>query len=258
MHFAAFIEVTDSVENPEKFYENNVEGTRSVLWAMQECGIKNIVFSSTAAVYGQPDTNEPIKECCPISPINPYGETKAQAEADIKGTAGIRSVCLRYFNAAGADASGKIGEAHFPETHLVPLTLHAALGLRDNISIFGQEYPTKDGTCVRDYIHVSDLARAHVKALEYLLNGGASMVCNLGTGKGYSVKDIIETAQRVVDEDIKVIEAPARAGDPAFLVADNTKAKKVLDWSPETDLEEIIRSAYGWHKSDLYKRLYQG
>lgn len=256
MHFAALIEVGESVQYPARYQKNNVEGTRSILEAMIACGVENIVFSSTAAVYGQPDHDTPITESAALKPVNPYGETKAQAEELIRSYNNIRSFCLRYFNAAGADHTGRTGEAHFPETHLIPLVIHTALGLRESISIFGDSYNTPDGTCIRDYIHVEDLADAHIKALDYLLKGGESEVCNLGNGKGFSVKDVIDAVSRHNEIDLNVLQAPARAGDPAYLVADSSKAKALLGWEPQYNLADIISTASAWHKGSLYKALY--
>jgi UDP-glucose 4-epimerase len=254
MHFAALSEVAESVKYPELFYKNNVEGTASVLTAMSAAGVENIVFSSTAAVYGQPEGDLPIVEECALVPINPYGETKVAAEKLIQNKAGVRWVCLRYFNAAGADEG--IGEAHFPESHLIPLVIQAALGMREDITIYGQDYPTPDGTCVRDYIHVMDLADAHVRALSYLLEGGESLICNLGTGKGNSVHEVIE-AVREVSGDLSVRVSERRAGDPPFLVANYQMAERVLGWVPQRNLQEIVESAYKWHSSPAYMSLYK-
>ncbi|WP_457567736.1 UDP-glucose 4-epimerase GalE [Desulfurobacterium sp.] len=249
IHFAAFIEVGESTRNPLSFYINNISGTLSLLSAMKESGINKIIFSSTAAVYGNPK-KIPIPETETVKPINPYGQTKACVEkalADLSSYSDFRYVSLRYFNAAGADPSGLIGESHNPETHLIPLVLKTAKGEREKISIFGTDYPTPDGTCIRDYIHVNDLAKAHLLALEHLMDGGKSEVFNCGYGKGYSVKEIIETAKKVTGKAFKVIEDERRKGDPAVLVADPGKLKRLLNWKPEfDDLEFIIKTAWNW------------
>jgi len=254
VHFAAFAYVGESVENPEMYYRNNVVGSFNLIKAVKECGIKKIVFSSTCSLYGNP-YNVPISEDEPTKPINPYAQTKLMIEkmlADFDAAYGLKYVALRYFNAAGADFEGKIGESHAPEPHLIPIVLEAALGKREKISIFGDDYETEDGTCVRDYIHVFDLADAHLKAIEYLNNYKMSEVFNLGTGSGYSVKEIIKTAEKVTGKYLKTDIVKRRAGDPAKLVADNGKAKKILKWIPKYNLEEIIESAWNWHKNQLY------
>ena len=214
--------------------------------------VGKIVFSSTAATYGEPE-NIPILESDRTEPTNPYGETKLSMEKMFKWTAnahGLRFVSLRYFNACGADESGKIGEAHNPETHLIPIILQVPNGQREFVSIFGNDYPTKDGTCIRDYIHVTDLAQAHILAVKYLMNGGNSDIFNLGNGVGFSVREVIETARKVTGHPIPVKDVERRAGDPAQLIASSEKAKKVLGWKPEHDsLEEIIASAWNWHKN---------
>ena len=253
IHFAGLIEVADSVKNPEKFYKNNVLGTQSVIDAMHTSKTNNIIFSSTAAVYGQPHNDTPINEENSLEPMNPYGETKLEAEKIIKNSSEINSVCLRYFNACGADANGDIGEMHFPESHLIPLIIQTALGIREQISIFGTDYETEDGTCIRDYIHVEDLADAHVKALEYLIGGGQNIALNLGSGNGYSVNEIVDATKETVKSDFVVNQESRRSGDPAYLVSDNTKAKEILNWQPNNDLKNIIESAYKWHNSKLYK-----
>lgn len=257
MHFAALIEVVESIKNPESFYRNNVDGTASVLRAMQAAGVDKIVFSSTAAVYGQPKHDGNIIENQPLAPINPYGESKLKAEKLIQMHTGISSVCLRYFNAAGSDENSAIGEAHFPESHLIPLVIHTALGMREKIVVYGGDYPTPDGSCVRDYIHVVDLVDAHMKALAYLLEGGQNLVCNLGTGNGASVREIIKSVQQITCVDFVVEEADRRLGDPAILIADNRLASSALKWAPCRGVKEIIQSAYQWHKSDLYQQLYK-
>ena len=251
IHFAAYSLVGESVEKPEKYYENNLVSTMKLLNAMKEYGCKYIVFSSTAAVFGEPDSI-PITEENTKNPTNTYGETKLAMEKMLKWydvAYGIKSVALRYFNAAGADISGKIGEDHTPETHLIPLILNVALGKRGSIKIFGDDYPTEDGTCVRDYIHVTDLANAHILALEYLKKNNTSDSFNLGNGKGYSVKQVIDTVEKVTGIEIKKEVTPRRKGDPAILIATSEKAKNVLGWKPEYDsLETIIETAWNFHK----------
>jgi len=255
MHFAASIEVGESVRNPVKYYKNNTANTLNLLEAMIEEGVSNFIFSSTAAVYGNPE-KVPIPEEHPIKPINPYGQSKAFVERmleDFDRAYGLKFISLRYFNAAGADPKGRIGESHNPETHLIPLILKTAKGERESIKIFGTDYPTPDGTCIRDFIHVEDLAEAHVLALEYLLNGGESEVFNLGYGHGYSVREVIDTAKKVTGVDFKVEEAERRPGDPAVLVADNKKIKEVLGWEPKyEDLEFIVRTAWNWELNRRY------
>lgn len=256
LHFAALSDVAESVQFPEKYYKNNVEGTRSVLNAMSETNIKNIVFSSTASVYGQIETNKPLAENDSLNPISPYGETKLKAEELIRACKNINSVCLRYFNVAGAKQGAEIGEAHFPEKHFIPLLIQTALKMREDISIFGTDYETKDGTCVRDYIHVTDIADAHVEALEYLLKDGQTTFVNLGTGKGFSVKEIITTFESFLKHSVNFKIAPKREGDPAYLVANNDKALEILKWSPQFGMKEIIETAYAWHSSSVYQKLY--
>ncbi|WP_046213427.1 UDP-glucose 4-epimerase GalE [Paenibacillus wulumuqiensis] len=252
IHFAASSLVGESMQNPSKYYDNNVYGAMCLLEEMQKAGVKNIVFSSTAATYGEPE-KVPIEESDRTEPANVYGETKLVMERMMSWfdkVHDIRYVALRYFNAAGAHASGKIGEDHRPESHLVPLVLQTALGQRPHISVFGDDYPTEDGTCIRDYIHVSDLADAHVKAVEYLAGGGSSNVFNLGNGLGFSVKQVIETAKKVTGREIPTNYEPRRSGDPATLVASSDKARSVLGWQPSRDkLEDIIASAWQWHES---------
>jgi len=251
MHFAAYTYVGESVQNPSKYYLNNVSGTLSLLDAMVNAGVKKFVFSSTCATYGPP-VAVPISETHPQNPINPYGSSKLMVErilADFAVAYGVRYVSFRYFNAAGADPSGLLGEDHTPESHLIPLVLDAAQGKRDAIQIFGTDYPTPDGTCIRDYIHVTDLARAHVMGLEYLEKGGKSDAFNLGTGRGFSVREIIETAKRVTGKPIKTVEQGRREGDPPRLVADSAKAQKILGWTPQyPDPEVIIAHAWKWHQ----------
>ena len=251
IHFAANSQVGESMVNPLKYYDNNLGGTRTMLQSMIEHGVKYIVFSSTAATYGEPE-HVPILETDPTHPTNCYGETKLSMERMFYWASvahGIRFVALRYFNACGAHMSGKIGEAHDPETHLIPIILQVPNGRRDHVSIYGDDYPTRDGTCVRDYIHVTDLASAHILAAEYLMNGGENNVFNLGNGVGFTVKEIIDTAEKVVGKPIKCEMAPRRAGDPEQLVASSEKAKTVLGWKPKyDDIETIIGSAWNWHK----------
>ena len=252
IHFAAYSLVGESVTNPLKYYDNNLYGTKVLLEAMVKNNVGRIVFSSTAATYGEPE-NIPILETDRACPTNPYGETKLAMEKMFKWTAeahGLRYVSLRYFNACGADESGIIGEAHNPESHLIPLILQVPNGKRETISIYGTDYDTPDGTCIRDYIHVTDLAQAHILAVQYLNNGGKSDICNLGNGVGYSVREVIETARKVTGHPIPATETSRRAGDPARLVASSEKAKSVLGWKPVHDsLEEIIASAWNWHKN---------
>ena len=252
IHFAAFSLVGESVTNPLKYYENNLYGTKVLLQAMIDNNVDKIVFSSTAATYGEPE-NIPILESDRTYPTNPYGETKLAMEKMMKWSANayqLRYVSLRYFNACGAHKSGKLGEAHNPESHLIPLVLQVPNGKRESVSIYGTDYDTPDGTCIRDYIHVTDLAEAHILAVEYLMKGGESNVFNLGNGVGYSVREVIETARKVTGHPIPAVEIPRRAGDPARLVASGEKAKTVLGWEPKiTSLEDIIRSAWVWHST---------
>ncbi len=252
IHFAANSLVGESMTNPLKYYDNNLCGTKVLLESMVAHGIDKIVFSSTAATYGEPE-RVPILETDKTEPTNCYGETKLSMEKMFKwvGKAhGLRFVSLRYFNACGAHVSGKIGEAHNPESHLIPLILQVPNGQRDFISIFGDDYDTKDGTCIRDYIHVTDLAQAHILAMDYLMNGGESNIFNLGNGVGFTVKEVIDTARKVTGHPIPAKITPRRAGDPAQLIASSEKAKTVLGWHPEhADLEEIITTAWNWHKN---------
>lgn len=238
--------------NPLKYYDNNLCGTKTMVQSLVEHGIDKIVFSSTAATYGEPE-KVPIVETDRTEPTNTYGETKLSMEKMFKwvGRAhGLRYVSLRYFNACGAHVSGQIGEDHNPETHLIPLILQVPNGKREAISIFGTDYDTKDGTCVRDYIHVTDLAQAHILAVRYLMEGNESNIFNLGNGVGFTVKEVIETARKVTGKPIKAVEEGRRAGDPAVLIASSEKAKSILGWKPEhADLEEIIASAWKWHSS---------
>ena len=249
--FAAFSLVGESVNEPFKYYENNVYGTLKLLEAMERAGVKKIVFSSTAATYGEPE-NDIIVESDKTIPTNPYGETKLTVEKMLKwadNAYGIKFVALRYFNAAGAHISGKIGEDHSPETHLIPIILQTALGQREKMFIFGDDYDTPDGTCVRDYIHVTDLADAHIKALEKLFKTNESGIYNLGNGKGFSVKEVIEKAKKVTGKDFKVEIEARRSGDPSTLIASSEKAIKELGRKPKFNtLDKIIETAWNWHK----------
>jgi UDP-arabinose 4-epimerase len=251
MHFAAFGYVGESGTDPALYYRNNLIGTLTLLDAMREAGVDRIVFSSTCATYGVPKVM-PIAETTPQRPVNAYGETKLAIERALYwyGQAyALRSVVLRYFNAAGCDRAGEIGEEHDPETHLIPLVLRAALGSAPPVSIFGADYPTPDGTAVRDYIHVEDLASAHVRALAYLAGGGASTALNLATGQGYSVREIIAAVARAVGHDVPQREAPRRPGDPPALIADPSRARTVLGWRAQcSDLDTIIGSALAWER----------
>lgn len=251
MHFAAFIAVGESVADPGKYYRNNVAGTLTLLEAMVAASIKHLVFSSTCALYGTPQF-VPITEDHPQAPMSPYATSKQMVEqmlADFDQAYGLKSVRFRYFNAAGADPGGLLGEDHAPETHLIPLVLLAALGKLESISILGTDYPTDDGTCVRDYIHVSDLAQAHVLGLKYLQSGGNSDVFNLGNGSGFSVREVIEAARQVTQREIKVVERDRRPGDPPILVGSSDKARKVLGWQPQyADLNQILPHAWSWHQ----------
>lgn len=247
MHFASFIQVGESVVDPAKYYANNVSNTLLLLDAMRRHGVQQFIFSSTAAVFGEP-AYCPIDEAHPLSPINPYGRSKLMIEqvlADYARAYGLRSVSLRYFNAAGAHPANLLGERHEPETHLIPLVLQALAGKHPHISVFGTDYPTPDGTCIRDFIHVMDLADAHWRALQYLQAGGDTAVFNLGNGGGYSVKQVIDTAAQVTGLPVPVQYGPRRAGDPARLVADAAQARQVLGWQPQyTALETIV--AHAW------------
>lgn len=252
IHFAASSQVGESMKDPLKYYDNNLYGTTVLLRSMVAHGVDKIVFSSTAATYGEPQ-RVPILESDPTVPTNCYGETKLSMEKMMRWTSqahGLRYVALRYFNACGAHPSGAIGEAHDPETHLIPLILQVPNGTRAKISIFGDDYPTPDGTCIRDYIHVTDLAQAHILALDYLMNGGENNVFNLGNGVGFSVKVVIDVARKVTGHAIPAEICPRRAGDPAQLVASSEKAKSVLGWKPRfADLETIVSTAWAWHQS---------
>lgn len=251
MHFAASSLVGESMENPAKYYFNNVEGSLHLLEAMRGAGVDRMVFSSTAAVYGEPE-QVPINENSRLNPTNVYGRTKLMIEkmlADYDMAYEMRYVALRYFNAAGASLSGKIGEDHNPESHLIPLVLKTAQGVRSQVAVFGTDYPTADGTCVRDYIHVCDLAKAHVLALQHLIQGGASRVYNLGSENGFSVRQIIDSAKKVTGVDFTVVEEERRAGDPAVLIASSAKIRQELGWVPEhSSVQEVISTAWQWHQ----------
>ena len=250
IHFAAFSQVAESVKNPQKYYINNVCGTVNLLKSMLENGVKKIVFSSTAATYGEPRYT-PIDENHPQNPINPYGQTKLTIEKimdDYDKAYDLRSVRLRYFNVAGADSEGRVGEWHEPETHLIPNILKSTFAGGKTFEMYGTDYNTKDGTCVRDYINVEDLADAHILALEYLNKGGETNFFNLGTNDGNSVKDVFRTCEIVTGKKIDLRTCPRRDGDPAVLVADNTKARRILHWQPKRDLTQSIQTAYDWEK----------
>lgn len=249
MHFASHIQVGESVRDPAKYYRNNVANTQNLLDAMVGHDVRHFIFSSTAAIFGEPSYT-PIDEAHPKSPINPYGHSKLMVEQMLKDydqAYGLRSICLRYFNAAGAHPDGLLGERHDPETHLIPLILQAASGRREAISVFGRDYPTADGTCIRDYIHIMDLCQAHLLALVQLTQGGSSAAYNLGNGNGFSVQQVIDVARKVTGCEIKTIDAPRREGDPAVLVADSALAKKGLGWvSKHANIETIIQHAWHW------------
>ena len=250
VHFAAFSQVGESVKNPEKYYNNNVCGTMNLLSAMIENNVKKIVFSSTASVYGEP-VYVPIDEKHPLNPINPYGQTKLTIEKtmdDYDKEYGLKSVRLRYFNVAGADKQSRVGEWHEPETHLIPNILKSTFSAGKTFEMYGDDYDTKDGTCVRDYINIEDLVNAHLLSLKYLNNGGKTDYFNLGTNSGSTVKEVFNVCQKVAGKDIEVKLMPRREGDPASLVADNTKAKSVLGWEPKNTLEYSIETAYKWEK----------
>ncbi len=251
MHFASYIQVGESVEKPSMYYRNNVSNTQVLLDAMVEHGVKCFIFSSTAATFGEPEYT-PIDEAHPQKPINPYGHSKLMVEqilADFDQAYALKSVSLRYFNAAGADPEGELGERHIPETHLIPLVLQAASGRRENITVFGTDYDTPDGTCIRDYIHINDLCTAHLLGLEHLVAGGDSRAYNMGNGQGYSIKELIDVAKQVTGNDFTVLMGERRDGDPARLVADASLLQKELGWMPEyANLEMIIRHAWEWEK----------
>jgi UDP-glucose 4-epimerase len=251
MHFAAYALVGESVQHPDRYYRNNVAGTLTLLEAMRAAGIDRFVFSSTCSVYGTSPTI-PLVEDTPLAPINPYATSKLMVEnilADFDRAYGFRSVRFRYFNAAGADPQGRLGEDHTPETHLIPLVLLAALGRRKNITVFGTDYDTADGTCIRDYIHVSDLATAHVLGLKYLISGGQSQVFNLGNGDGFSVKEIIAAAKSVTGKQIEIVYGDRRVGDPPILLGSSAKAQQILGWQPQySNISDIIKHAWQWHQ----------
>lgn len=252
LHFAGKINVGESVTAPEIYYGTNVTGTLSLLDAMRRHDCAKLVFSSSCAVYGRPE-RMPLDESHPYGPINPYGSSKLIAEtmmADFAHAYGLRHVALRYFNAAGADPGAGIGEDHGPETHLIPLVLDAAMGRRDAITIFGDDYPTADGTCVRDYIHVADLADAHIRALDYLQSGGASDAFNLGNGAGFSVREVIDAAARITGAKVPIVMGERRDGDPAELISNSTRAAEILGWTPARSSIEIqIEDAWRWHQA---------
>jgi UDP-glucose 4-epimerase len=257
MHFAGFIQVGESMIKPSMYYQNNVANTLILLDAMLRHQIKNFIFSSTAAIFGEPNYT-PIDEKHNKQPINPYGHSKLMIEQvldDYDEAYGLRSTCLRYFNAAGADPDGELGERHIPETHLIPLILQAASGRRDDIKIFGDDYATDDGTCVRDYIHINDLCDAHLLALELMMKNNKSARFNLGNGEGFSVKQVIDVAKQVSGKNFKVTIEPRRAGDPAVLVADANLATQELNWRPKfAELEDIVRTAWNWEINFLCKQ----
>lgn len=250
LHFAAFIAVAESVEKPGKYYHNNTFGSMVLCKTMQRMGINNLVFSSTAAVYGSPNCDDPITEDAPTAPINPYGSSKLKVEEILQmedTTFGLRSVALRYFNAAGADPELETGCYHKKPDNLIPVVMNVLSGKQECLEIFGTDYETLDGTAIRDYIHVSDLAEAHVKALDYLLSGGSTTIINLGTGRGCSVRDVVRAAETVSGNSLAVKEMPRRPGDPALLIADPSRAKEILGWQAQyTDLEVIVDSAWRW------------
>jgi UDP-glucose 4-epimerase len=252
LHFASFIQVGESVIEPAKYYQNNVANALTLIEAMKDNGVGPLIFSSTAAVFGEPEY-VPIDEAHPRQPINPYGMSKYMVEImlrDFDRAYGLRSVALRYFNAAGADPEARIGERHEPETHLIPLALQAVLGRRAALKVFGRDYETPDGTCIRDYIHIDDLSDAHLLALEYLWNGGETTAFNLGNGEGFSVQQVLDAVEQVTGQKVPHVNAPRRAGDPARLVADSSQARKVLGWKPGyAELETIVRHAWQWEQS---------
>ena len=254
VHFAAYAYVGESVKHPEIYYQNNVVGSLNLIRLCAENGVKNFVFSSTCSIYGN-NAKIPIDESQPVNPINPYANTKLMIETilkDFETSNGLKSISLRYFNAAGADSSGEIGESHNPEPHLIPIVLNTALEKNKIVSVFGNDYNTADGTCIRDYIHVNDLAGAHLKALEYLNSGNESTVINLGTGAGNSVLEIITKAKLIAKKEIPFKFVNRREGDPAILIADNKKAKSLLGWAPKHSIEEIIQSAWKWHSNPKF------
>lgn len=247
MHFASFIEVAESIQFPAKYYHNNVLATLHLLEVMLKRDVRHFIFSSSAAVYGDPRYT-PIDEAHPLCPINPYGRSKRMVEEiiqDYAASAGLRYVILRYFNAAGADPKARVGEHHQPESHLVPLALQVALGQKQNITVFGRDYPTLDGTCIRDYVHVTDLCAAHLQAFKALLAGHENMIYNLGNGRGYSVQQVIDTIYQVTKKNIAIINGDRRSGDPAILIADSKRAMSELGWKPNyADLDTIVKHAW--------------
>jgi UDP-glucose 4-epimerase len=263
LHFAAFIEVGESVEQPQKYFANNRDKAKIFFDTLAANAVQHVVFSSTAAVYGEIAGSASIPESHPTCPINPYGQSKLDAETHLRSIAGVRSAALRYFNVAGAAPEAGLGEAHFPETHLIPRVVLPlidapanvldALGLTAGFKIYGTDYPTRDGTAVRDYIHVMDLADAHIRALRYLLNGGTTDVFNLGSGSGFSVQEIVAAVRDALERpDFAPLTGPRRAGDPATLVADSAKAKRVLGWSPARGVRDMLSSAAAWHRQPRY------
>lgn len=254
IHFAAFAYVGESVENPMMYYRNNLVGSFNLLSVLKEHEIKKFVFSSTCSIYGNP-VSVPISEIQAPAPINPYAKTKLMIEnilADYDTAYGMKSVALRYFNAAGDSPDGDIGESHDPEPHLLPLIMYTALKKRQQLNVFGDDYHTPDGTCIRDYIHVDDLADAHIRALEYIVAGEKSNIINLGTGSGNSVKEVISTAEEVTGREVPYVISPRRPGDPAVLVADNKKAREVLGWIPKHDIRSNLQTAWNWHQNPKY------
>ena len=260
MHFASSIVVGESVKDPAKYYRNNVVNTLNLLEAMVRHKVGRFIFSSTAAIFGEPQ-RVPIDEDHPKQPVNPYGASKSMIErvlADFGHAYGLKSVCLRYFNACGADPEARIGERHDPETHLIPLLLQVASGRRPNISVFGRDYPTPDGTCIRDYIHIEDLCTAHLLAVDHLVAGGDSRAFNLGNGTGFSVQEVLETVRRVTGHPIPVVDSPRREGDPARLVADSTRVRQQFGWTPRyADLDLIVRHAWAWEQKCAGKPLHR-
>lgn len=261
LHFAAYAYVGESVDNPSLYYRNNASGSINLLDAVQAAGVSNFVFSSSCATYGIPQA-VPIGEDHPQNPVNPYGSSKLMVERilrDFDLAYGLHSVALRYFNAAGADPEGEVGECHDPETHVIPLAIRAALGEQAEFEIYGTDYPTPDGTAIRDYVHVTDLARAHVRALEYLLDGGRSTALNLGTGVGHSVREVVKAVESVTGRQVKFRSSPRRDGDPPVLIADPERASQVLKWTAEmADLTDIVRTAVQWHRKWRSARVFTG